>query len=113
MKEITERVARLLRSTSFFSSLENCVQTLNYLFWDGGIAPVLREVNFRNQAVMIGSVGHEDNRENGDSIRHVDGTEQKKGDQLETSPLAQKSCGVIIIRHCFRTEELCTSVFAC
>lgn len=107
---LQRRWQRLIHATFFLFSGR---KTLNYLFWDGGIAPILRQVNFRNQAVMVRSVGHEDNRENDDSIRHYAGTEQKKGDQLETSPLAQKSCGVLIIPHRCRTEELCTSVFVC
>lgn len=94
-------MTRLLYATFLLIS---CVQKLNYLFWDGGIVPVLCQVNFGNQAVVIRNVSQKDNTESNYSIRHVADTEQKKNDLLETSPLTQKSCGVIIILHRLRIQ---------
>lgn len=82
------------------------VNRLNYLFRDGSIVPVVGQVNFRNQAVVVWNVSQEDDTERNCSIRHDARTEQEKNYLLETSPLPQKSCAVIIVCHCLQIQTV-------
>lgn len=76
---------------------------LRYLCRDDSLVPILGQVDLRNQAVVSGNVSHVNEREGTESIGKDAGTEQEEDNLLETSPLAQKSCGVIIVLHGVRT----------
>lgn len=59
-----------LRNTQQSKPTDKITPWLDYLFWDSSIAPLLSQVDLRNQAVVIGNVTHKDNRKNNNSIRY-------------------------------------------
>lgn len=81
-----------------------CVKKIYYLQRDDGIVPILGQVDLRNQAVVSGNVGHKDNRESTKSIGKDAGTEHEEDNLLETSPLTQERCGIIIILHSAKSK---------
>ncbi len=91
----------------------NGVQKLNYLYRDDSIAPVLGQVNLRNKAMVSRNIGHKHKRESTKSIGEYAGTEQEEDDLLETSPLTQERCGVVIILHGPRIWTVSSTVFSC
>lgn len=79
-----------------------------YLFRDNSTEPVLGQIDFWNQAVVMWDVSQEDARESHHSIWHDAGTEQEKDDRLEASPLTQKCYHPFIILHCL---SVCVLIF--
>lgn len=79
-----------------------------YLFRDNSTNPVLGQVIFRNQAVVMWNVSQENARESHHSIGHDAGTEQEKSNCLEASPLTQKCNCVFIFHHCLTVCVLAT-----
>lgn len=82
-----------------YSKERRCVPPLIYLFWNGGIVPVLAQIDHRNQAVVDRCISHKDNIESEYSIDHRAGTEHTKDHLLKSSPVTQKSCALLIIFH--------------
>lgn len=70
-----------------------------HLSGNGGIEPLLGQIDLRDQAVMVGRVSQEDGAEGDDSIGQHAQAEQREDQQLEATPLTQKGDLLIVVLH--------------
>lgn len=70
-----------------------------HLCGDGGVEPLLGQVDLRDQAVMVGCVSKEDGAEGDDSVGQHAEAEQGEDQQLEAAPLTQKGHLLAVIQH--------------
>lgn len=70
-----------------------------HLCGDGGVEPLLGQIDLRDQAVMVGHVSQEDGVEGDDSIGQHAEAEQGEDQQLEATPLTQKGHLLVVVLH--------------